>query len=116
MQAGKLNRRIDIQSQTTSQDSFGQPSQTWSSVYKCWASIEVQNSQLIYATAEFVEKTTIRITFRWTSSVVILPNMRIRYKEPTTGVQHTYEIETLVNDKQGNRQLMALAYEIDGSE
>jgi SPP1 family predicted phage head-tail adaptor len=116
MQAGKLNRRIDIQSQTTSQDSFGQESQTWASVYKCWASIEVQNSQLLYSTAEFVAKTTIRITFRWTSSVVIKPNMQILYTEPTTGVLHTYEIETLVNDKQGNRQLMALCYELNAKE
>lgn len=116
MQAGKLNRLIDIQSQTTTRDSFGQEIAAWDSVYKCRASIEVQNSQLLYSTAEFVAKTTIRITFRFTNSAVIKPNMRILYTEATTGVVHTYQIETLVNDKQGNRQLMALCYELNAQE
>jgi SPP1 family predicted phage head-tail adaptor len=116
MQIGRLNRRIEIQSQTTAQDSFGQVIQTWALVYTTWASIDVQNSQLVYAPAEFAAKTIIRITFRWTSSVVIKPNMRISYTEATTGVVHTYEIEALINDRQRNRQIMALCYELDSSE
>jgi SPP1 family predicted phage head-tail adaptor len=116
MQAGNLNRRIVVQAQTTSQDAVGQPLQTWSTVYSCWASVDVQNSQLIYATSEFVSKVTHRITMRWTSSVVIQPNMRILYTEATTGVVHTYEIQALLNTKQANRELVAMAYELNGAE
>ncbi len=116
MITGKLNRRVQIQSQTTSQDAAGQPLATWSTVYTCWASIDVQQSQLIYSTAEFISKVTHRITMRWTSSVVIQPNMRIVYAEATTGVVHTYEIEALLNDQQRNRQLIVLAYELNGAE
>lgn len=116
MQAGKLNRRIEIQSQTTTQDASGQELQTWAEVYSCWASIDVQQSQLIYSTAEFIAKTTHRITIRWTSSVVIEPSMRIVYTEATTGVVHTYEIQTVLNTKQGNRELVLMAYELNGAE
>jgi SPP1 family predicted phage head-tail adaptor len=116
MQSGKLNRRIEVQQQTTTQDDFGQQQQTWTTVYVCWASIDVQQSQLIYSTAEFVSKVTHRITLRWTFSTVIEPKMRVVYTEPTTKVTHTYNIEALLNTNQRNRELVCLCYELDGSE
>jgi len=116
MQAGALNRRIAIQTQTTQQDAFGQPVQTWLTVYSCWASVDIQASQLLYSTAEFVEKVTHRITMRWTKSQVIAPNMRIQYTDPATQVTHTYSIEALLNPQQQNRTLVALCYELDGNE
>lgn len=116
IKAGSLNRRISFLKQTTTQDSFGQQQATWSSVYTCWASIDIQQSQLIYATAEFVSKVTHRITFRWTSSVIFTPDLRIQYTEPTTGILHTYEIEALLNTNEGNRELVALAYEVNSAQ
>jgi SPP1 family predicted phage head-tail adaptor len=116
MQAGKLNRRIAIQSQTTAQDSFGQELQTWTQVYACWANISVQNSQLINATAEFVSKVTHRVTLRYTSSVVIAANQRVVYKEQVTGVIHTYNIEAVLNTEQANKEIVVLAYEIGAKE
>lgn len=114
--AGALNRRIQIQQQATAQDSFGQPQQTWTTIYTAWAEISVQNSQLIYATAEFVSKATHRITLRWTSSLVVQPNMRVIYTEATTGVTHTYNVEALLNTEQRDRRLVILAYELQGAE
>jgi SPP1 family predicted phage head-tail adaptor len=111
-----LSRRIQIQSQSSTQDAMGAPAQTWNAVYTCWANVDVQRSQLLYSTAEFVSKTTHRITFRWTSSVVIEPQMRIVYTEPTTGVAHTYNIEGLLNENQANVYLVALCYELNGAE
>ena len=116
MNAGKLNRRVQIQQQTSTQDDFGQPLTQWTTVYTAWASVDVQNSQLIYSTAEFVSKVTHRITMRWTRSIIIQPNMRIVYTEPATQVMHTYNIEALLNTKQANVELVALCYELDGAE
>ena len=62
MVSGKLNRRIAIQTQSTSPDAFGQPVQVWTTAYQAWASIDIQSSQLIYSTAEFMAKTTHRIS------------------------------------------------------
>lgn len=116
MVAGKLNRRVQIQSQSTTQDTLGQELRTWETVYTCWAAIDVQASQLLYNTAEFISKVTHRITMRWTSSVVIAANQRIVYTEATTGVVHTYEIQAALNTKQGNRELVLLCYELEGVE
>jgi len=114
--SGPFNRRIAIQTQTTSQDDFGQEQQTWTTQYQCWANIDVQQSQLIYSTAEFVAKTTHRITMRWTSSFIVQPNMRVVYTEPTTNITHTYNVEAVVNPQQGNVFVTILAYELNASE
>jgi SPP1 family predicted phage head-tail adaptor len=116
MKTPNLNRRITIQSQTTTQDSYGQEQQTWSPVYECWAEIDIVQSQLIWSTAEFISKTTHRITIRWTPTPDIQPNMQIVFVEPYTNVSHTYEIQTIVNPKQGNFWMVLLAYELNASE
>jgi head-tail adaptor len=119
MQAGKLNRRIQIQSQSTTAelDAFQQPTPaSWQTVYACWASVDIQASQLLYSTSEFIGETTYRITLRWASSVIFTPAQRVLYTEPTTGVLHVYEIKTVMNDRQANKQITLLAYEISGQE
>jgi SPP1 family predicted phage head-tail adaptor len=118
MDTGSLNRRIQIQSQTPGElDAFQQPTAaSWNTVYTCWASIDVQQSQLVYSTDEFMSKVTHRITVRWTSSVVISAKQRILYTEPTTGVVHTYEIQAPLNDKQGNKKLILMCYELEAAE
>nr|WP_165419906.1 phage head closure protein [Edaphobacter modestus] len=111
-----MNRRISVQAPSTDQDAFGQPLQTWNTVYECWASIDVQNSQLVYATAEFVSKVTHRLEMRWTPSVAIAPNQRVVYTEPTTNITHVYEIQAVVNTKQANKELVLFVYELNGAE
>jgi SPP1 family predicted phage head-tail adaptor len=116
MQSGKLNRRIQIQTQTAARDSFGQPQQAWTTAYTCWASIDVQGSQLIYSTAEFIENVTYRITARWTNSFIFQPNQRIVYIEPATSITHIYEIQAVLNTEQRNRELTLMCYELNGCE
>lgn len=116
MKIGALNRRIAVQTQSTVQDAFGQPQQVWTTAYSCWSGIAVQNSQLIYSTAEFIDKVTHRITCRWTSSFVFEANQRIVYTDPTTGVVHTYEIQAVLNADQRNRELTLMCYELQAKE
>lgn len=85
-------------------------------MYTCWAGIEIQNTQLIYATAEFLAKTVHRITVRWTKRVIIQSNQRVLYTEAATGITHTYQIETLLNTNERNRELVLLAYELDAEQ
>jgi SPP1 family predicted phage head-tail adaptor len=112
--AGKLNRRISIQSQSTSQDSFGQPLTTWGTVLQTWASIDIQGSQLLYATAEFISKVAYRMTIRWTPNVVISADQRVVYID-SLGTTHTYEIEAVLNDQAANRQITLMCYELNGA-
>jgi SPP1 family predicted phage head-tail adaptor len=112
----KLNRRIHIQTQSTTQDAAGGLVPVWSTVYTCWASIDIQESQRVYSTAEFMSSVANRITLRWTSSVIISANQRVVYKEPTTGVVHTYEIKTVTNTKQANREIVLMCYAVKAQE
>jgi SPP1 family predicted phage head-tail adaptor len=114
--AGSMNRRIQIQSQSTTQDEVGQAEQVWDTIYSCWANIDIQNSQLLFSTAEFMSKAVVRITIRWTSSVIINSSNRIIYLEPITGVQHIYEIQAVLNTRQTNKEMILMAYELNGAE
>src|SRR5690242_2088511 len=120
MKEPNLNRRVQFQVQTSSQDEFGQEQQTWTTVYSCWAAIEQQQSQHLYSTAEFMSKTVWRITIRWTSSQVFEPQMRIVYTQqkqaqtfgegqygvgPLDSIVHTYEIQAIDNPGQANHYL-----------
>jgi hypothetical protein len=42
--------------------------------------------------------------------------MRIVYTEATTGVTHTFEIQAVLNTAQANRELILMAYELNGVE
>lgn len=48
MRAGRLRRRVTIQSQSTSRDAAGQPVDTWTDVATVWAAVEdVQGREII---------------------------------------------------------------------
>jgi SPP1 family predicted phage head-tail adaptor len=112
--AGRLNRFVQIQMQSTIRDANGQAIASWHTVLQCRASIDIQNTQLIYQVAEFAKQAYYRITIRFPHNVVLTPDMRIVYFNPVETVTHTYQIEAIVNDKAANRQLMLVCYEING--
>lgn len=111
--AGKMNRRISIQSESVEQDAFGQPLTTWTTVLRTWASIDIQNSALIYSTAEFMSRVNYRITIRWNPEIAISAKQRIVYKDAIT--THTYEIQAVLNTKAANKEIVLMAYELGGS-
>jgi SPP1 family predicted phage head-tail adaptor len=116
MNPGLLNRRISLQTQSTSQDTFGSPIQVWTNVYQCWANINPKSGKQTYSTAEFVSKNTLDIIVRWAASFTFQPNQRVVYTENSSGVIHTYNIETVSNPDQANRTVTLSVYELDGQE
>jgi SPP1 family predicted phage head-tail adaptor len=109
-----MNRRIELQCQSASQDDFGQPLTVWTTYLNTWASIDAQNSQLKWATSEFISKATYRICIRWTPNVAISAKHRIIYKDVFG--RHVYEIQSIVNTKAANTELVLLCYELDGEQ
>lgn len=114
--AGKLNRRVTIQKQATTQDAFGTLLQDWTNVATVWASIDIQQSQLLYSTAEFVSKVTYRITIRWSRDFEVSAKNRVVYTNPASGVTHTYEVMAVVNTRAANDERVILCYELNGGE
>lgn len=70
MRTGKLNRRIIIQQRVTTQDTLGQPVETWNDVATVWADIRNPNglsfaNESIKAGAEAsVARVSMRIRYR----------------------------------------------------
>ena len=115
MKTPRLQWPITIQQKSGAQDSFGQPVNTWVTYVSCFAEIDIQNSALIYNTAEFMEKVVYRITIPWTSQFVFTPAMRIRHTDAAAQT-HTYSIESIVNLNSQNRYFMFLCYELNGAQ
>lgn len=85
MQTGKLNRRITIQSRTTTQDGAGQPVETWSDVATVWADIR-NPSGLSFAGETIkagVEASTVRLSVRIRYREDIDPGMRVELNGET---------------------------------
>jgi head-tail adaptor len=109
-----MNKPVAIQSQAATQDAFGQELQTWTTIFACFASIDVQRSALIYSTAEFVSKVVYRIETWWPPGIIIAANQRVLYVDANK-TTHTFEIQSVLNDKMDSRKLIILAYELDGT-
>lgn len=116
MEAGKLNRRVQILARTTTRDDAGGQSDTWTAVAERWASIDIQYSALTYETTEFMSKATYRIILRYDKTLALTVANRIQNIDPGTNTTHVYEIESIVNPGQYNEQLMLLCYTLDDNE
>jgi SPP1 family predicted phage head-tail adaptor len=112
--AGRLNRRISILQQSSKQDAFGQPVTSWKPVLTTRAAIEIQNSQLLYSTAEFMAKATYRITVRYNPYFKISAANRISYTDRTG--THSYEVISALNTNQADRQLVLMCYSLGDAE
>lgn len=76
---GRLNKRVTIQSQVTTQDGLGTESTNWSDVTTCWAWVRpVSGRELLAAQQpQVVHDTRIRVRFQ--SGVAITAKMRVNF-------------------------------------
>jgi SPP1 family predicted phage head-tail adaptor len=106
IEAGTLRHAISIQAQTTTQDAFGQESQTWNTVLQTRASIRTLSLSERSSASGFVSEATHRITMRYQSAAPILGGMQIVFGS------HTYQIQAVENALERNRVITVLALEI----
>lgn len=77
MDAGRLDRIVDIQQRTTTQDAIGQPVESWSLVASVWANIRYQSGiEAIKSDADHS---------------IVKANLRIRYR---TGITHGMRVQS----------------------
>lgn len=104
MQAGALNRRITIQTPSTTQDEFGQPTDTWADLITTWASVRVATSKEVYAASGFTAQVSHAITIRY-------PAVKIRSAYRVLYEGRVFLIQVLSDPDEGKRQLNLLCYE-----
>lgn len=77
MQAGKLNRRVTIESQGTTQDEFGGVSSGWTTVAEVWAAIAPKSGRELVAAKAAASEVSTTVSIRYRAGIT--PAMRVNY-------------------------------------
>ncbi|MBE3590005.1 MAG: phage head closure protein [Firmicutes bacterium] len=105
MKAGQLRHRVTIQAQTTAQDEYGQPVQTWSDVATVHAAVEDLSGREFFAAQQVPTETiTTRITIRWRPDVSA--SMRV------VGAGRTWDVRAVLDPDGRRRQLQLMCVEV----
>lgn len=100
MKAGQLDQRVTVERFTSTEDELGQPIQTWAPLFTCWAAVEPLTGREYLAAAALVSEVTARIRMRFR------PWMTAQDRVVHNGT--TYGIESLVDVRSGNRELVLM--------
>ena len=103
MQAAKLRHRITIDTATTTQNSFGEPTASWATTYAAWASIEPLNGRELIQAQQVQSEVTHRVILRHRDSVT--PRQRVSFGS------RTLEILYVINPDERNERLELLCKE-----
>lgn len=90
MNAGKLDRRITIQSLVETQDDFGQPVQTTVVLATVWANVAPLRGKEPFQGEQFNAQQVVVFTVRWRDDVDA--TMRIEHEGETYDIQSVSEI------------------------
>jgi SPP1 family predicted phage head-tail adaptor len=106
--AGMLRHEISIQQQSSTQDAFGQPLVSWSSIYTCLAAILTMSAKEVFQVSQFVSQITHRITLRWPGELGIEAGQRVVFGK------RVFLIQALDNVQERNRVLHLMCLELNG--
>lgn len=107
MNAGRLNRRITIQSKTVTRDAYGGESISWTDVATVWAAVLPIRGREYVAIREAGAELTTRFVIRYRQGVT--PAMRVVHGSAN------YDIEQVIDTDDGHRflELMARAEAVE---
>lgn len=100
MKAGQLDQRVTVERFTSTEDELGQPIETWAPLFTCWAAVEPLTGREYLAAAALVSEVTARIRMRFR------PWMTAQDRVVHNGT--TYGIESMVDVRSGNRELVLM--------
>ena len=85
MRAGRLNKRVTIQSPATGQDATGEPTTGWTDVATVWASIVDVSGREYVAAGGLQNSAQTKITIRYRAGIV--PSMRVVHGADTFNIE-----------------------------
>lgn len=107
---GALRNQVQIQQQTSTPDSVGQPQATWTTILTAMAAIEATAAREAYQTGQFVADVTHRISIRWPGDGVVLHGgQRVAYGT------RIFQVQAVENVRERNSLVHLLCLEIDGT-
>ena len=103
MRAGRMRHRVVIQQQTTTQDSLGQPANTWNDLDTVFAAVEPLSGKEFFDAQQVNAETTTRFRLRYRSDVT--HDMRISFRD------RNYNIHSIINAGERDHEMILLAGE-----
>lgn len=104
MIAGRFNKRIQIQQQTTAADAAGTPLNIWTTVATVWASVEPLSGREYFGGAERQAQVSTRIRMRYMAGV--LPRMRVVY------AGRWFDVLSVIDGNESHRELELMCNEL----
>jgi SPP1 family predicted phage head-tail adaptor len=103
MEAGRLDKRVTIQSQASTRNSIGEPVQTWSDVATIWASVEPVQGREFWAQQQVQSEVTTRVRIRYREGVTA--SMRVLYGS------RVYDIRSVIDPKERHEEMQLMCSE-----
>lgn len=104
IESGKLRHRITIQQRSTTQDVYGEPTDTWTTFATVWASVEPIIGREFFASEQVQAEVTTKIRIRNLDG--ILPKMRVSFGSKI------YDIKAIMNIEERNREILLMCEEV----
>jgi SPP1 family predicted phage head-tail adaptor len=105
MRAGKLDKRVTLQSPPIGRDSHNQPTGPWVDVVTCWAAIEPLSAKERFVAGAADAEVTHRIRIRYRADVGFSAKMRVKYGA------RIFRVEGIRDPLEAHRELELLAVE-----
>lgn len=105
MRAGALNRRITIQTKTTTYGTYNEPIETWADDFTEWVGMETTGGGEFYAAQKMYAQTTVVFTMRYRTDITTLN--RIKY-----GTRYFEILGPPNNVNESNRTILIAAKEV----
>jgi len=106
MQAGKLNKRVQLQEPAETQNSTGEEIQSYSTYTTVWASIEPLQGRELEHAQQISAEVSHRVKIRY--------NANVAAKDRVIYGSRTLEIEAVLNPEERNEELILMCKEIAG--
>jgi SPP1 family predicted phage head-tail adaptor len=100
---------LAIQSQSTTQDQYGQPLQTWTTICTLQGKIRVATQREVFQANQLTSQVT-HVIEAWWVGIGIMPGMRAVYGP------HIYRIQAVNNLEERNMELRILCLELNATE
>jgi SPP1 family predicted phage head-tail adaptor len=104
MDSSRLNRRVTIQQPSTTQDAYGQPVTTMTTVATVYAAVEPLTGRALFAAKQAQSEVSCKITIRYRTDVTAA--MQVVYNT------HVYLIDALIDFESRHESLELMCREL----
>lgn len=102
MQSGTLRHRIAIQTNTPTQDSYGEPVTSWATVATVWAAVEMLSGRELFVAQQAQSEATVRFRIR---------RRDVDARQRVSWDGRTFGVESVIHDPTNRRETLLMCKE-----